>query len=660
MARFVRYVVFVLFALQYQIAGAIEPVTVIVIASSVISFCQLLWDNIEKSKIFDRYSADDKIVNPFWGGESDTEKLLKELRRIAAASNQVNKELHAVKDMLLGEVTVDIEKLQKLTEILRKIYTNIVIIDNTYNDFLEYVERGEAYDKSLLIKFAEDALTEGPCGVVDILRENNQHLHQSILGERTVQDLIVENADIFLRGSKDSQSPQQFLYNLMSTMIFSEVKAYFIMRYSITILKTYKGKNYQGHIIKIDKDVGERLNNTIGAFKAAMKVTSREFYRTDPDEHIEDKTYLKLNHLFQTIIINERNLGETHCKNYCDTGRYHVNRNKCFVEEDKDPLCKKQRTCDGLLTQCRRTSAAKVCLPENKWTSDRRYEYLIDEDNLLKGKKNGNCPGQSVQLSTHIYWGSQGKKKNVGRCDWCMCRCYDPKPYSDNRFSVKLNKARYENNFVVTGARFVKDDHVMYIQLQEGRLQAGGVIDEKTLNWASYWESPQQFFATDGDHHHDINLDDLQAPVGHVIVGVGLKEIIRNNVKMLGLQILTKPVNFTSGELLGSSTNHMVFEPSWSNDKEVKIKEYDIPTNSIAKSVNISQPGQFVRLQLSGFDSDVGQNTIPFFDKQPVTTSPSALISGLGLYHKHRQNSGGFVGIKLITFDYEPHLDPDL
>ncbi|XP_031787287.1 uncharacterized protein LOC103315904 [Nasonia vitripennis] len=169
-----------------------------------------------------------------------------------------------------------------------------------------------------------------------------------------------------------------------------------------------------------------------------------------------------------------------------------------------------------------------------------------------------------------------------------MCRCYDPKPHSDNKFSVKLNKARYQHNFVVTGARFVKDDHVMYIQLQEGRLQAGGVIDERTLNWASYWESPQELFVTDGDHHHDINLDDLQAPEGHVIVGVGLKEIKRNYVKMLGLQILTKPVNLTSGKLLGSPTKHMVFKPSWSNDKEMKIKEYDIPTNSIAKSANIS------------------------------------------------------------------------
>lgn len=196
MARFVQYVVLLLLALQYQIAVAIEPLTMLAIATTVISLCQSLWENIEKSKLLDRHSSSDEIENPLYGGESDEEKLLKELRRIAAASNQVKKELHAVKDMLLGEVTIDIERLQKLTEILRKIFTNIVIIDNTYSDFLEYVENSKAYDSSLLIKFAEDALTEGPCGIVDVLRENNKHLSRSIVGEPSVQDLIVENADV--------------------------------------------------------------------------------------------------------------------------------------------------------------------------------------------------------------------------------------------------------------------------------------------------------------------------------------------------------------------------------------------------------------------------------------------------------------------------------
>lgn len=70
-------------------------------------------------------------------------------------------------------------------------------------------------------------------------------------------------------------------------------------------------------------------------------------------------------------------------------------------------------------------------------------------------------------------------------------------------------------------------------------------------------------FVIQGDHHHDINLDDIHAPEGHVIVGLGLKEIRSGSLKRLGLQILTKPMNFTSGKLLDGPTNHQIFEPSW-------------------------------------------------------------------------------------------------
>lgn len=93
---------------------------------------------------------------------------------------------------------------------------------------------------------------------------------------------------------------------------------------------------------------------------------------------------------------------------------------------------------------------------------------------------------------------------------------------------------------------------------------------------------------------------------------------------------------------------------------EIQIKDNDSPTNVIGESVDLSHSGQYVTLQRSGLNADVGQSTIPFIDKQLVQTYPPAPLSGAGIYHKGRKGSGGFIGLKVFTYNYEEHLNPNL
>ena len=89
---------------------------------------------------------------------------------------------------------------------------------------------------------------------------------------------------------------------------------------------------------------------------------------------------------------------------------------------------------------------------------------------------------------------------------------------------------------------------------------------------------------------------------------------------------------------------------------EVKLDNLDIPTNSGAPAVPTSQTNQFLYFTTSSLETDAGQNTIPFIDLQSVETYPPVPLSGLGLFHKSSEGSGGFLSLKLFTYNYEPHL----
>lgn len=43
---------------------------------------------------------------------------------------------------------------------------------------------------------------------------------------------------------------------------------------------------------------------------------------------------------------------------------------------------------------------------------------------------------------------------------------------------------------VITGARFVKKNNIMYIQVQEGKLLPNGIIDPDTVTWVPIPKNP--------------------------------------------------------------------------------------------------------------------------------------------------------------------------
>lgn len=93
---------------------------------------------------------------------------------------------------------------------------------------------------------------------------------------------------------------------------------------------------------------------------------------------------------------------------------------------------------------------------------------------------------------------------------------------------------------------------------------------------------------------------------------------------------------------------------------ELKFIEPDIPIREYLQNVPDSAVNQYLNFAPSDRRKDAAQSTIPFLDIQPIVPDPPVPIAGAGIFHKGRKNSGGFVALKLITYDFTPHLQVDL
>lgn len=59
----------------------------------------------------------------------------------------------------------------------------------------------------------------------------------------------------------------------------------------------------------------------------------------------------------------------------------------------------------------------------------------------------------------------------------------------------------------------------------------------------------------------------------------------------------------------------------------------------------------FVRLRPTAFHKDYSQLTVPFFDLQPVTTTPASWLEGIEIYHRGSKGFGGFIAFQILHYN---------
>lgn len=451
----------------------------------------------------------------------------------------------------------------------------------------------------------------------------------------------------------EKQSPQQLLFSLYNTIALTEIKGYTIIQFSYMLLRLYiNGTNFNEEMELLKEQYALRTTETLRAVKTAMAFAPRDFWRCDPLKHEPEQTYVELKQLFQGYIVNEVDMNsESTCRENCGYYGY-AKVHGCY----QDQFCAKQRTCSGKLVNCEYIDSDMwICLANQK-NSTRRYDYIEYENGQKFGQKT-KCQNSVTKVDSWWRW-------LFWHCSYCFCYCDDHNSSSDRYFNLRSVKADIKNNKVITGVKLVKDNQIIHIQIQEAELLPRGGINSTDAIWKPI-DKYSVFDSTvkQGIDYHTIvwekraiDLDELIPPQNHLLTGIKFRTIGTR----LNLEIMVTPFNFTTGKLI------QPFEKSYwiSNDvtdrSELKLRDADIPLRSILQHVPDSDVNQYLNFAPSDRIKDAAQSTIPFLDVQPVEPNPHVPIAGAGIFHKGRAGSGGFLALKLITYNFAPHLHTDL
>ncbi|XP_043462571.1 uncharacterized protein LOC122498746 isoform X2 [Leptopilina heterotoma] len=520
----------------------------------------------------------------------------------------------------------------------------------------EFKEKNGFVSEKEWINFADAILHDPNIAVSHALKE--------------ITDSIV-NQNLFVSAYKESsaqicnlhQSPQQLLYNLYNTITLTEIKGFTMMQFSLKLLRLYQNGSFIQEENQLKREYQDRITETLRAVKTAMAFAPRDLWKCDPAIHKSDETYTELKQLFQGYIVNEVDLNDiTTCRENC--GYYSVAKQQsCY----KNQFCSQQRRCNGKIVHCQYVDSDMWICPSAK-NSTRRYEYIEYENGLVYGKKD-KCFAGTTKVDSWWRW-------LFWHCSYCFCYCDDHNSNSDRYFNLREVVSDIVNNKVVTGIRLQKVNKIIHIQIQEGTLRAQGNIDPESISWKDIddYTILDRNVRNGIDYHtiswerRGVDLDDLVPPADHLLTGLKFKLLGSN----LNLEIRATPFNFTTGSLMKEKSRWYANDNTDANEgfnehitvagkrTELKLEKPDIPIRAESRAVPDSRSNQFLHFQPTDLEKDAGQTTIPFLDIQPIVPKPPVPLAGAGIFHKGQTGSGGFVALKLITYNFSRHLEIDL
>ncbi|XP_014289814.1 uncharacterized protein orion isoform X1 [Halyomorpha halys] len=589
------------------------------------------------------------------------------LRTISRQLDAAESRLHASEDIILREI-YSVPSEIKYEMKLNKLLDTVLQVERVEKIFEDYMEVGlkdhfnstkVKLENHTIMDFLDTIISHHPGSV----RANMDTIHQMIV--------VDDSRTMFLRSGVFStllkyikeadehiceaeMSPQQLLYNLFSILQLSQLKAYTMINFSWLLLRLYNKGNFTTEAKMLHDNYLERMSQQANALKESMKRADASFWRCDPRIHEEDKTYTEVTKLLQGFLVNEVDLNkEVTCREDCPFYKY-TKQYTCY----KDNYCAKQPRCNGNVVDCQFVDSDMwVCQAPSQ--SSRRYDWIRYENGRTLGSM-GSCSRPIAKVDSWWRW-------LFWHCSFCMCYCDDPNTHqSDRYFNLRAVTSDKANNKVVTGIRFTKVNRIIHLQVQEGELLPLGGINETTIQWKPVedYNIDDKGVTVGVDYHmltwegRAIDLDDIKVPQDCVVTGVKLRRVGGH----LNLEVEGAQFNFTTGKLIQSGEKSF-----WSsNDKtdvsavnprtQLKLKKPDIPTRTVGASHIDSKSEQFVEFGPTDLDLDAGQTTIPFLDTQLVAPQPPVPLAGIGIYHKGRDYSGGYIAPKVITYDFSKHI----
>jgi len=519
-----------------------------------------------------------------------------------------------------------------------------------YNYFKGYIESEDISGDSLL-DFATSVTTASPS-----LSSMLQSLHETVQPTDSSKHLFPFLHKLLEEGEHlcgMSQSPHQLMFNLYNIIALTEIKGYAMLQFSYMMLKIYGKGNFTVEEQRAREKFEVQAKEKMESIKLVLPSMSREYLKCDPDHQMEGETFLQVTRLLQGYIENEVDMSPTqNCKSECSAYNY-AESNSCF----KDLFCAKQPKCKGRIFDCQFFNAdAWVCMADG--SEGRRYDWVEYENGIQLGNK-GTCKNK-IKVDSWwrwIFW----------HCSYCMCKCDEITDDSHRFWSLLPATADTANNKVVTGVRFTKIGKVIYPEIEQATALEEGGIDESSREWVK----PLEISETDSNRlaantsavftmsyeQRAVDLDSLVAPPGQVLTGVKLRRLGGH----LNLEIQATPVKFREGKLLSDRSTWIGNDNTPATNKPrtfLPIIMPDVPTKLQGRNKVDSTTDQYLQFDATSAHKDVSQTTIPFIDSQSVSPQPSTWLAGAGLYHKGQVGYGGFLGLKVSSYDFSRHLIP--
>ncbi|XP_073957027.1 chemokine-like protein orion isoform X2 [Choristoneura fumiferana] len=519
----------------------------------------------------------------------------------------------------------------------------------------EYVKLQQELERSTLEDFAEWCVSHDPSALPGLLERVHALVvppHHHLLGRGLLQLVL----DDLQEGHPDlcelQMSPHQLIYDMYNTISLTEIKGYAMMQFSWMLLKIYGKGNFTEEASLTRQRYAERSSRTAAAARSAMAMARRGLYRCDPVQHKEGETYAQVTRLLQGYIENEVDMNaDGTCRDNC---AYYTlaTRHGCFKEQ----FCAKQTVCNGRIIDCQYIDSDMWVCPAGR-NSIRRYEWIEYENGRTLGKV-GSCTRGTTKVDSWWRW-------SLHHCSYCMCLCEDEVGSAERFFSMREAVADIQKQKVVTGVRLIKSGRVFHLQISEGLLgERGSVTPGEWVPVAKF--DPSDPGVREGLDYHTltyeqraIDLDELDSPLGHILTGVRFSMIGAH----LHFEIRSTPFNYTTGRLSPDRSQWI------SNDNtegaelprsRLDLYKPDIPTRSLTPLPVDSKHDQYVEFVNSDFEADAAQSTVPFVDIQPVIPMKgAALASGAGLIHRGARGSGGYIAVKLFTYDFSRHVRAD-
>lgn len=151
--------------------------------------------------------------------------------------------------------------------------------------------------------------------------------------------------------------------------------------------------------------------------------------------------------------------------------------------------------------------------------------------------------------------------------------------------------------------------------------------------------------------NRSINLDYVTAPTGHLVTGVRFR-IVDGKIS---LDIRATEFEFSTGRLKNQENSMWVSNPNGGKVK-IELQKRNNPAKCDELSAANETPNAFIEFGPTEYWSDVSQLTVPFIDTQRVEPYLPVALSGVGLYYKAANGSGGFIATKLIVYDFAPYI----